>query len=142
MYRFGWHLYARSTRKCNSPSFRTYTDHTCSILFVQLLATTLVSAALHHPSAQAFTRQNPWLLWLSIGGSFATLFGVHFKRHEYPANMILLGAFTLFESMMIGTVTSYYSARIVLQALIITTGVFVGLTLFTFQSKVSRSDIL
>ncbi|KAI5451187.1 hypothetical protein NCC49_002063 [Naganishia albida] len=112
-----------------------------SILFVQLLATTLVSAALHHPSAQAFTRQNPWLLWLSIGGSFATLFGVHFKRHEYPANMILLGAFTIFESLMIGTVTSYYSAKIVLQALIITTGVFVGLTLFTFQSKYDFSNL-
>ncbi|KAJ9107720.1 hypothetical protein QFC21_001180 [Naganishia friedmannii] len=112
-----------------------------SILFAQLLATTLVSAALHHPSAQEFTRQNPWLLWVSIFGSFGTLLAVHFKRHQYPANMVLLGAFTMFESLMIGTVTSYYSARIVLQALIITTGVFVGLTLFTFQSKYDFSNM-
>lgn len=112
-----------------------------SILFAQLLSTTLVSAALHHPAAQEFTRQNSWLLWVSIFGSFGTLLAVHFKRHQYPANMILLGAFTLFESLMIGTVTSYYSARIVLQALIITTGVFVGLTLFTFQSKYDFSNM-
>jgi FtsH-binding integral membrane protein len=38
--------------------------------------------------------------------------------------------------MMIGAVTSYYSAKIVLQALVITSGVFLGLTLFTLQSKV------
>ncbi|KAJ9105066.1 hypothetical protein QFC19_003698 [Naganishia cerealis] len=66
---------------------------------------------------------------------------VQIRMGFYPANMILLGAFTIFESLMIGTVTSYYSARIVLQALIITTGVFVGLTLFTFQSKYDFSNM-
>jgi FtsH-binding integral membrane protein len=32
-------------------------------------------------------------------------------------------------------------SRIVLQALILTSGVFIGLTLFTFQSKVGSSSI-
>ncbi|GHJ90153.1 hypothetical protein NliqN6_6555 [Naganishia liquefaciens] len=112
-----------------------------TILFVQLLATTIVAALLHQPSGQAFIRSNPWTLWVSIFASFGTLIAVHFKRHAYPTNLILLGLFTVAESFMIGTVTSYYSAQIVLKALIITTGVFVGLTLFTFQSKYDFSNM-
>lgn len=91
---------------------------------MQLLATTIVAALLHQPSGRAFIRANPWTLWVSIFGSFGTLIAVHFKRHAYPTNLILLGLFTVAESFMIGTVTSYYSAQIVLQALIITTGMY------------------
>ena len=91
---------------------------------MQLLATTIVAALLHQPSGQAFIRSNPWTLWVSIFASFGTLIAVHFKRHAYPTNLILLGLFTVAESFMIGTVTSYYSAQIVLKALIITTGIY------------------
>jgi uncharacterized YccA/Bax inhibitor family protein len=73
--------------------------------------------------------------------SFVTLFGTWWKRHEHPANFILLGLFTACESILIGTVTSYYESRIVCQALLITVGVFVGLTLFTMQSKVSKYEL-
>lgn len=69
-------------------------------------------------------------------GSFIALGGVYWKRHEHPMNLILLGVFTLCESLLVGTVTSYYESTIVLQALLITLGVFAGLTLFTFQTKV------
>jgi FtsH-binding integral membrane protein len=84
-----------------------------SILFVQLLATSLVSLALSHPAAVEFTSQHGWLIWIPFLGSFASLGGVYWKRHQHPANLILLGLFTLFEAMMVGTVTSFYDSRIV-----------------------------
>jgi len=80
-------------------------------------------------------------MFIPLVGSFLTLFGVSFRRHVYPSNMILLGAFTVCESFLIGMVTSYMESRIVLQALILTSGVFIGLTLFTFQSKVSACSM-
>jgi FtsH-binding integral membrane protein len=84
-----------------------------SILFVQLLATSAVSLALSHPAAVAFHQEHPWTLWIPMVGSFAALGGVYWKRHQHPANLILLGLFTIFEAMMIGTITSYYDSRIV-----------------------------
>lgn len=48
-------------------------------------------------------------------------------------NLILLGVFTGLEAITIGSVVSYFDSVIVLQALVITTFVFIGLTLFTFQ---------
>ena len=40
------------------------------------------------------------------------------------------------EAFTLGVATASYDDVIVLQALLITTGVFLGLTLFTLQSKV------
>ncbi|KAG7098371.1 hypothetical protein E1B28_000329 [Marasmius oreades] len=50
-------------------------------------------------------------------------------------NFVLLSTFTLLESFTLGVVVAFYDNLIVLEALIITTGVFLGLTVFTFQSK-------
>jgi hypothetical protein len=52
-------------------------------------------------------------------------------------NFVLLGTFTLMEAFTLGVAIAFYENTIVLQALLITVGVFMGLTLFTFQSKVS-----
>lgn len=106
-----------------------------SILFVQLLLTSIISLCLSLPAAVAFNQEHPWMIYIPMVCSFASLFGVYWKRHQHPANLVLLGLFTVFEAMLVGTVTSYYESRIVLQALFITVGVFTGLTLFTFQTK-------
>lgn len=111
-----------------------------SILFAQIVATTIVAAVMRHPAISAWTRENSWVMYIPMFATFITLAGLFFKRHEHPANMILLGFFTLCESLLIGTITSYYQSTVVLQALLITIGVFLGLTLFTMQSKVSRQN--
>lgn len=111
-----------------------------SILFVQLLLTCVVSFALSLPAAVAFNQQHPWMIYIPMVCSFITLLGVYWKRHQHPTNLIMLGLFTIFEAMLIGTVTSYFDSKIVLQALAITVGVFLGLTLFTFQSKYDFSS--
>jgi len=112
-----------------------------SILFIQLLATVGVSMILSLPAATDFMQQHAWIIWIPCLGSFAALGGVYWKRHQHPANLILLGLFTMFEAMMVGTVVSYYESRIVIQALFITIGIFVGLTLFTFQTKWDFSSL-
>jgi protein lifeguard len=61
---------------------------------------------------------------------------LYWKRHSHPLNIALLAIFTLMEAFTLGVVTAFYDNVIVLQALLITTGVFLGLTLFTLQSKV------
>lgn len=62
---------------------------------------------------------------------------LYWKRHNHPLNIGLLSLFTVLEAFTLGVVTAFYDNVIVMQALLITTGVFLGLTLFTLQSKVS-----
>lgn len=129
-----------------------------SILFIQLLATAGVSVVMSLPQITDFMQAHGWIIYIPFAGSFASLLGVYWKRHQHPANLILLGLFTMFEAMLVGTVVSYYESRIVshhslehivcltdvqvLQALFITMGVFFGLTLFTFQTRVSSLSAL
>lgn len=56
-------------------------------------------------------------------------------------NLILLSAFTLFEALTIGPVVAFSEQRVVMQAFIITTLVFFGLTIFTFQSRYDFSSM-
>ncbi|KAL7424507.1 hypothetical protein Q5752_000191 [Cryptotrichosporon argae] len=112
-----------------------------AILFVQLALTSAVSVAMRAPAVTDWTRANAWFMWVPVVGSLVSLGGVWWKRHEHPANLIILGVFTLFESLSIGLVTSFTESRIVVQALLITLGVFTGLTLFTFQTKLDFSSL-
>jgi len=57
------------------------------------------------------------------------------KRKSYPMNIAFLTGFTALEAYSISVITSFYESRIVLQALIITLGIFVALTLFACQTK-------
>lgn len=57
------------------------------------------------------------------------------KRKSYPTNMLFLSAFTALEAYSISVVVSTFDSRIVLQAVFITTGIFIGLTLFACQTK-------
>jgi FtsH-binding integral membrane protein len=84
-----------------------------SILFVQLLLTSIISLGLSMPVAVAFNQEHPWIIYIPMVCSFASLFGVYWKRHQHPANLVLLGLFTVFEAMLVGTVTSFYESKIV-----------------------------
>lgn len=54
---------------------------------------------------------------------------------------VFLSTFTLCEAVTVGAAVSQYDQLVVLQALAITTVVFLGLTLFTFQSKYDFSSM-
>ncbi|KAJ6155512.1 hypothetical protein N7470_006078 [Penicillium chermesinum] len=65
--------------------------------------------------------------------------GVHacdfLEAQVLPANLLFLSAFTLLEAYSISVVTSFYDSRVVVQALVLTLGIFVALTLFACQTK-------
>ena len=59
----------------------------------------------------------------------------YWKRKSYPTNLLFLGAFTAMEAYSISVIVSFYDTKIVLEALILTLGIFLALTLFACQSK-------
>lgn len=89
-----------------------------------------------------------WSFYVPLFGTLVVLGLLYWKRHSHPLNIGLLSIFTLLEAFTLGIVTAFYPDTVVLQALLITTGVFLGLTLFTLQSKASavfshvRSSVL
>jgi FtsH-binding integral membrane protein len=82
-----------------------------------------------------FFQNNPGFLLLIFLATMVSLGAVYMKRLEYPMNFALLAVFTFFESLTIGTLVSFFDKILVVQALIITAVVVVGLTAYTFQTK-------
>merc|ERR1712110_320434 len=75
------------------------------------------------------------MVTVSCIGTFASLFALMAKRQETPTNYILLGIFTLLESYAIGVVVTFYKVPSVVEAFLLTVGIFIGLTMYTLQSK-------
>jgi FtsH-binding integral membrane protein len=69
------------------------------------------------PQVSGFMQDHSWIIWIPMIGSFVTMGGVYWKRHQHPANLILLGLFTIFEAMLVGTITSFYESKIVSMSL-------------------------
>jgi len=112
-----------------------------TILFLQLLGTAVVGAYMQQSHASTWIQNNAWAFYTAMVGSLVSLGLLWWKRHSYPVNMAFLSVFTLFEAFTLGIVVGFYDQVVVLQALIITLGVFLGLTLFTFQSKYDFSGM-
>ena len=72
-------------------------------------------------------------------GSIGFMLLTYWKRRSYPTNLLFLGGFTALEAYTISVIVAMYRERgagtIVLQALIITLGIFLALTLFACQTK-------
>lgn len=85
---------------------------------------------------------------LAMGGGFqlvmmvltiGSIFGLMANKNSSPANMYWLTGFTVLESFMVGTICAHYQAKglgvLVLEALVLTLGIFVVLTAYTVFSK-------
>ena len=108
---------------------------------VQLLLTTMMSSiSFFSTSYRTWIQSNFWLLMVSVIGALGTMLVTYWKRKSYPTNLIFLTGFTLMEAYSISVVTSFYDARIVVQALVLTLGLFVALTLFACQTKYDFTD--
>jgi len=92
-------------------------------------------------SAVFWVQTHIWAFYVPLFGTLVVLGLLYWKRHSHPLNLILLSAFTVLEAFTLGVVMSFYDNVIILQALLITLGVFVGLTLFTMQSKYDFSGM-
>jgi FtsH-binding integral membrane protein len=123
---------------------RLFIRRVYSILAVQLLLTGGVSAfMIMHAPTQLYVLTHAWPVTLSIVLSFVLIVALMCMKDKEPENMYLLGAFTLVEAFLVGSVTTAYCAAgqrgIVLEAVFLTGLIFIGLTMFTFQSKINFS---
>lgn len=107
-----------------------------SILSLQVLLTTVTSAVfLYCEAVRTFVHESPALILVFALGSLGLIFALTLYRHKHPLNLYLLFAFTLLEALTVATVVTCYDVYLVLQAFILTTAVFLGLTAYTLQSK-------
>uniref|UniRef100_A0A9L0K634 Transmembrane BAX inhibitor motif containing 4 n=1 Tax=Equus asinus TaxID=9793 RepID=A0A9L0K634_EQUAS len=107
-----------------------------TILSLQVLVTTVTSALfLYFESIRTFVHESPVLILVLSLGSFGVLLALTLHRHKHPLNLYLLSGFTLLEALTVAFVVTFYDVYIVLQAFVLTTAVFLGLTVYTLQSK-------
>ncbi|KAL7536750.1 hypothetical protein ACHAXR_007375 [Thalassiosira sp. AJA248-18] len=123
---------------------RVFIRKVYSILAVQLLVTGIISTfMIVHAPTQIYVLTHGWPVSISMVASIVLIIALMCYKNKSPVNMYLLGAFTICESFLVGTVTTAYCAAgdqgIVLEAVFLTGAIFVGLTLFTFQSKIDFS---
>lgn len=122
---------------------RNFIKKVYSILTAQLLGTATFSLIFTSVSSiQAFLFRNSWVVLLSCFGAILNILALCWKRHSYPTNYLLLLSFTLLESVGLGTLISFYSFTVVLQALFLTLGIFVALTLFASQTRYDFTSLI
>eukprot|EP00326_Haptolina_ericina_P011091 CAMPEP_0181226000 /NCGR_PEP_ID=MMETSP1096-20121128/32016_1 /TAXON_ID=156174 ORGANISM="Chrysochromulina ericina, Strain CCMP281" /NCGR_SAMPLE_ID=MMETSP1096 /ASSEMBLY_ACC=CAM_ASM_000453 /LENGTH=309 /DNA_ID=CAMNT_0023319299 /DNA_START=20 /DNA_END=949 /DNA_ORIENTATION=- len=89
------------------------------------------------------SRDGSWTFTTSIVLMITTLIGLMCNRKRYPCNLILLLVFTVTMSFMVGLTCTQYAAAglstLVIEAFALTSIIFIGLTLFTIQSKIDFS---
>lgn len=110
-----------------------------SILSIQLLVTLgFVMLFMFHEGTRLFSRRHPELIFIPMVGTIVLVCVIaccESARRNSPINIILLGIFTIFESILVGFISSTYKTDIVLMAIGLTTAIVFGLTLFAFQTK-------
>jgi len=107
-----------------------------TILTAQLLVTAGVSAiSFFSEGYKTWIQSHPSLVWISLFGAMGFMLLTYWKRHSYPTNLLFLSAFTLTEAYTISVIVSFYQTNIVLNAVVLTAGIFVFLTLFACQTK-------
>jgi FtsH-binding integral membrane protein len=107
-----------------------------SILTLQLIATGAVSAlSFMSDGYKGWIQSHPAVVWASLVGSMVFMGLTYWKRHSYPTNLIFLSGFTLLEAYTVSVIVSFYRAGIVLNAVVLTAGIFVFLTAFACQTK-------
>ncbi len=129
-----------------------------TILTVQLLMTAGVSSlSFFSTSYKSWIQAHPGVVWISVRpcppllsspeppanhlppiqliGSMIFLGLTYWKRKSYPTNLLFLSLFTLAEAYTISVIVSFYRTSIVLNAVVLTGGIFIALTLFACQTK-------
>jgi FtsH-binding integral membrane protein len=107
-----------------------------TILTVQLIATAGVSSiSFFSDSYKTWIQSHPAVVWASLFGAMIFMGLTYWKRKSYPTNLLFLSLFTLTEAYSISVIVSFYKTSIVLNAVVLTAGIFVFLTAFACQSK-------
>ncbi|KAH9485539.1 Bax inhibitor 1 [Psilocybe cubensis] len=120
----------------SSPEIRNAFIRKVYMILREQGATTVLGGLISQsPEAIFWVQTHTWIFYITLIGTLVNLGLLYWKRHTHPWNLVLLSTFTLLEASTLGVAISFYQTTLVLQALLITTGVFLGLSLFTLQSK-------
>ncbi|RDA89255.1 hypothetical protein CP532_0542 [Ophiocordyceps camponoti-leonardi (nom. inval.)] len=107
-----------------------------TILTIQLLATAGLSAvSFFNASYKSWIQHHQALVWISLISSLVFMGLTYWKRKSYPTNLLFLSAFTLAEAYTISVIVSFYKTSVVLNAVVLTAGIFIFLTAFACQTK-------
>jgi len=107
-----------------------------AILSVQLIATAILSSiSFFSTGYKEWIQSNVWMMWVSLFGAIGFMLLTYWKRKSYPTNLLFLAGFTGLEAYAISVIVSTFDSRIVLQAVLLTAGIFIALTLFACQTK-------
>ncbi|XP_074646857.1 protein lifeguard 4-like [Tubulanus polymorphus] len=129
-------MYGSNVAQCHIYIRMGFLRKVYGILSVQLLVTTLVGAFfMFCEPVKNFVQHSQLPLMSAMLLTFVLIFALMLKRNETPTNYILLAAFTLAESYLIGTIVTFYDKVIVLEAFVLTLAVTSALTVYTLQSK-------
>ncbi|KAJ7175019.1 inhibitor of apoptosis-promoting Bax1-domain-containing protein [Mycena crocata] len=134
--------YGTTVSDCAPQVRKAFIRKVYTILLTQILATVLVGGFFSQskPTLEWVT-SHLWAFFVPLGGTIVNLGLLYWKRHTHPWNLILLSTFTIAEAFTLGIAVAFYDNMVVLQALLITLAVFIGLTLFTLQSKYDFSGM-
>ncbi|KAI8972233.1 UPF0005-domain-containing protein [Trametes punicea] len=134
--------YGTTVSECALSIRNAFVRKVYSILFCQIVATTIVAGLISRsPDTISWIVTHSWAFYVPLFGTLINLGLLFWKRHSHPLNLVLLSTFTLLEALTLGVMTAFFDTVVVLQALLITVGVFLGLTLFTMQSKYDFSGL-
>lgn len=111
-----------------------------SILSVQLVVTFgFILMFSLSDGAKKFASANPALLFVSFGVSIVALLVLACcgeVRRKFPMNFVCLSIFTLAEAFMLGVVSAHSKTNVVVLAVLMTAVVCIGITIFSFQTKI------
>ncbi|RLV91055.1 Bax inhibitor 1 [Spathaspora sp. JA1] len=128
--------YSVDVASCELPIRQLFIRKVYSLLTIQLMATVVVGFIIRSSDGiKLWAIENTWLLFVSMLAAIGCMIGAFFKARSYPVNLILLGAFTVFESYGIGVACAFVESEVLIQALLLTLVIFIGLTIFAFQTK-------
>eukprot|EP01024_Parvocaulis_polyphysoides_P002177 TRINITY_DN10681_c1_g1_i3.p1 TRINITY_DN10681_c1_g1~~TRINITY_DN10681_c1_g1_i3.p1 ORF type:complete len:251 (+),score=23.54 TRINITY_DN10681_c1_g1_i3:107-859(+) len=111
------------------------------ILSVQLIVTTLISTiflTVQPIKEYIKSPQGVWAFWLAWVITLVLIIAMACSedaRRKHPTNLMMLGAFTLAESYLVGVISAQFDTELVLLAFGITAAITISLTLFAMQTK-------
>eukprot|EP00697_Spironema_sp_BW2_P000946 gnl/Spiro4/11297_TR5957_c0_g1_i1.p1 gnl/Spiro4/11297_TR5957_c0_g1~~gnl/Spiro4/11297_TR5957_c0_g1_i1.p1 ORF type:complete len:294 (+),score=69.59 gnl/Spiro4/11297_TR5957_c0_g1_i1:81-884(+) len=107
-----------------------------AILVVQLLVSVFMCTIFStSASVQKFVLTTPSLMYVALFAPFLVIIGIFFWKNRFPHNFICLGLLTLCMSYSLGITCAVTNSSAVLGAAVMTTAVFVGLTLYVFYNQ-------
>lgn len=128
--------YSVDVASCELPIRQMFVRKVYSLLTLQIMSTVVVGFLVRaSPSFTLWCLDHFWFMIVTMLVTFGLAIATQIKARSYPINLVLLGLFTAGEALTLGIVCALIESEIVVKALLITTVIFVGLTLFAFQTK-------